>query len=119
MKALGDHYERLAADWLRCQGLQILERNFRARTGEIDLIAMDASQLVFIEVRARGNPGFSSAAGSVTRRKQQRIIATAQRFLQARPQLKTLACRFDVVTFDPRQAQDDAGIHWIRSAFTA
>ena len=119
MKALGDRYESLAADWLRARGLQVLERNFRARTGEIDIIALDAGNLVFIEVRARGNPAFCSAAGSVTRRKQQRIIATALRFLQSRPQFQTLACRFDVVTFDARQARDTAGIRWIRSAFTA
>tara|TARA_R110000823_G_scaffold91174_4_gene201117 strand:- start:3154 stop:3513 length:360 start_codon:yes stop_codon:yes gene_type:complete len=119
VKALGDRYEALAADWLSQRGLKILERNFRSRTGEIDIIALDQGCLVFVEVRARGNPCFSTAAASVTHHKQRRIIATAQRFLQSRPRLQHTACRFDVVAFEAPEAGEPAPIRWIRSAFTA
>ena len=81
MKSVGDDYEARAAGWLQGRGLQLLARNFRARTGEIDIVARDAEHLVFLEVRARSNRCFASAAGSVDRRKQQRIVRTAQAFL--------------------------------------
>lgn len=119
MKTLGDNYEDSAAAFLENGGLQLLERNFSGKTGEIDIVARDGEQLVFIEVRARTNRYFDSAAGSVDMRKQQRIIRTAQLFLQRRPQWANYPCRFDVITFDPPQSGSLPRIRWIRGAFTA
>lgn len=118
MKSLGDNYEDQAALLIQRQGLRILARNFKGKPGEIDIIAQDASQLVFVEVRARSNRQFAGAASSVDRRKQQRIIRTAQLFLQRRPQCANMPCRFDVIAFEPPQSGSDPQIHWIRSAFT-
>lgn len=100
-------------------GLCLLERNFRGKTGEIDIVAKEGVQLVFIEVRARTNRYFDSAAGSVNRRKQQRIVRTAQLFLQCRPQWAGMPCRFDVIAFEPPQSGSLPQIRWIRGAFTA
>jgi putative endonuclease len=119
MKSVGDDYENQAACWLQEQGLQLLSRNFSGKTGEIDIVARDAEQLVFLEVRARGNSRFASAAASVDRRKQQRVVRTAQLFLQCHPRWANMPCRFDVITFEPRQSGCSPGIRWIRSAFTA
>ena len=119
MKSVGDDYETRAAGWLQGRGLQLLARNFRARTGEIDIVARDAEHLVFLEVRARSNRSFASAAGSVDRRKQQRIVRTAQAFLQRHPQWADMPCRFDVIAFEPRQSAGEREPHWIRGAFTA
>lgn len=119
MRTLGDEFEDRAARLLEKKGLRLLARNFRARPGEIDIIARDGNQLVFIEVRSRGNPYFEGAAGSVDKRKQRRIIRTAQSYLQRQPQLAGLACRFDVVTFEPPQSGVDREVRWIRAAFTA
>ena len=119
MKALGDDYEDKAAALVENGGLTLLERNFRGKTGEIDIIARDGQQLVFVEVRARTNRHFDSAAGSVDARKQQRIIRTAQLFLQRRPQWADSPCRFDVITFDPPQSGSHPRISWIRGAFSA
>ena len=119
MKAIGDSFERRAANWLRRQGLQIVERNFRARTGEIDIIARDGGTLVFVEVRARSHSAYAGAAASVTRDKQRRLLNTAALYLRARPSLARPACRFDVIAFEPRQSRPGTEIHWIRSAFTA
>jgi putative endonuclease len=119
MKSLGDNYEKRAAALLQEEGLRLLERNFRAKTGEIDIIARDGAQLVFVEVRARSNRYFDSAASSVNARKQQRIIKTAQLFLQRRPDWANLPCRFDVIAFEPPQSGTSPRIRWIRSAFTA
>ncbi len=99
--------------------MRLLARNFRGKTGEIDIIARDREYLVFLEVRARSNQKFSTAAGSVDRRKQQRILRTAQLFLQRHPELARLPCRFDVIAFEPRQSSNSLDIHWIPGAFTA
>ncbi|MFV8818269.1 YraN family protein [Haliea sp. E17] len=115
----GDYYEVRAAQWLQARGLHILARNFRCRCGEIDLIARDRQHLVFVEVRARSNPRFVSAAASVDQRKQRRLLRSAQLFLQQHPQLARMPCRFDVIAFDPRQSVPDAQPHWIRAAFTS
>lgn len=119
MNSLGEDYEERAARWLEERGVQLLARNFSGKTGEIDLIARDGEHLVFVEVRARSNRAFSSAAASVDRRKQQRIVRTAQLFLQRHPALAQLPCRFDVIAFEPRQSGNRLEIHWIPGAFTA
>ena len=118
MKTNGARFENAATELICQQGLRIIARNFSARTGEIDIIALDENTLVFIEVRARSNPYFLSAAASVDRRKQQRIIRTAQIFLQRNKQLSNLPCRFDVIAFEPRQSTPETSSQWIRSAFT-
>ena len=119
MRIAGDEYEDRAARLLQNEGLTLLARNFRARPGEIDIIAREGNQLVFIEVRSRGNSRFESAAGSVDSRKRRRIIRAAQFYLQRQPQFAGLACRFDVVAFEPPQSGVEREVRWIRAAFTA
>lgn len=118
MKSLGDQYESLAASWIQQQGLNIVARNFRCRVGEIDLIGRHGPHIVFIEVRARGNPRYASALASVDRRKQVRLIRAAQWFLRKHPELADLPCRFDVIAFEPPQSATEQTPLWIRGAFT-
>jgi putative endonuclease len=119
MKSLGDDYENQAVNLILKQGLQVVALNFSGKTGEIDIIARDNTSLIFMEVRARSNRYYASAAASVDKRKQQRIVRTAQLFLQSHPQLANLPCRFDVIAFEPPQSGTSSRVHWIRSAFTA
>lgn len=119
MNASGEHCEDRAEQFLREQGLQVIARNFATKTGEIDIICKEGSTLVFVEVRARSNVRFAGAAESVDRRKQQRLIRTAQMFLQRHKQWAQFACRFDVVAFEPRQFATQHAPTWIRCAFTA
>lgn len=119
MKALGEDYENRAVTLLQHQGLRVVERNFSSKMGEIDIIAQDGAQLIFVEVRARSSRYFESAAGSVDLRKQQRIVRTAQLFLQRRPHWANTPCRFDVIAFEPAQSGTRPRIRWIRGAFTA
>jgi len=119
MPSRGNKFEARAARLLTASGLTLVARNFGGRTGEIDIIAREGSQLVFVEVRARGNSRFSGAAASVDRRKQQRIVQTAQLFLQHQPRYADMPCRFDVIAFEPPQSGVSRRIHWIRGAFTA
>jgi len=90
--------EDLAAAFLRAKGFAILERNFRAKVGEIDLVARDKDEIVFVEVRARASRGFGGAAASVGGPKRRRLIRAAGVWLQARGW--DGACRFDVVALD-------------------
>jgi putative endonuclease len=93
---LGLEGEDAAARLLENAGLRILERRFRCRFGEIDIIARDRNVLVFVEVRTRRGIGFGSPAESITPRKRQRMATVAQFFLSRR-RLTDLPCRFDVV----------------------
>jgi len=118
LRARGERFEARASEWLGRKGLCLLQRNFRARTGEIDLIMLDGDCLVFVEVRARAHRGFGGASASVDHRKQGRLLRTAQAFLQYNPHYNRLPCRFDVVAFEPPQSPGDQEILWIKGAFT-
>lgn len=119
MQSPGDWYEDAAARWLCAQGWQVVQRNFRCKLGEIDIIALDGECLVFVEVRARSNPRFSSAAASVDRRKQRKLLRAARVFLQHNAHWQARPCRFDVLAFNPRQSLSEPAPQWIRSAFSA
>ena len=95
MNRRGEPAESLAAAFLEREGLRILERNYRCRFGEIDLVAAAGATLVFVEVRARASEAFGGAAGSITAAKRKRLVAAARHDL-ARHRADS-ACRFDVV----------------------
>jgi putative endonuclease len=109
--ASGARAEQLAENFLRAQGLELIERNFRCRMGEIDLVLRDRDTLVFAEVRLRSAGNFGGAAASVDQAKQRRIVAAARHFLAGK---RERPCRFDVVVLD-RLAPD--AIEWIKDAF--
>lgn len=107
--------EDFACRFLQGRGLEVLARNYRCRRGEIDLVMKDSGCIVFVEVRYRGNARFGSAAETVDRRKQARVIATAQHYLQRHRDAAGAPCRFDVVTLSP--GSPSAPLQWIRDAF--
>lgn len=85
----------------------------RYRGGEIDLVMIDGTDFVFVEVRSRASARFGGAAASVDLRKQRRLALAAQLFLSGRFGPRAWpACRFDVVAIEGER------LHWIRSAFT-
>lgn len=108
----GAREEDLALRYLQARGLHLVDRNVRARGGELDLVMRDAETLVIVEVRKRAHRGFGSAAESVDIRKQARIVLAARSLLAQRPELARLPARFDVVALDA-----DDRIDWIRAAF--
>jgi putative endonuclease len=105
----GAEAEELAALFLARHGLVIVERNWRRRVGEIDLVALDGEVLVFVEVRLRRRSDFGGAAASITSAKRARMIAAAGLYLARLRQ--TPACRFDAILLD---ALDAARIEWLR-----
>jgi len=98
-QSLGKLGEDLACEELRRRGYAILDRRYRTRFGEIDIIAREAGDVVFIEVKARAGDEFGGGAAAVTGWKQRRIGQMATDFL-ARRGLLDQPCRFDVVTVD-------------------
>ncbi|MBK5964707.1 YraN family protein [Thiocystis minor] len=110
--SVGEEMERLAESFLTRQGLRCIARNHRCRYGEIDLILREAAMLVFVEVRFRRSTRFGNPAETVDARKQRRLIATANHYLQLHP--SALPCRFDVVAISGQNQ-----IQWIKHAFTA
>ncbi|MCW8857593.1 MAG: YraN family protein [Kangiella sp.] len=113
----GDKVELFAENHLKKQGLTLVEKNFNSRYGEIDLIMLDSSALVFVEVRFRANTRFGSGAETVNLRKQQKIIKTAHLYLQANKKMQQRDCRFDVVSVT--LAAQEPLIEWHQNAFQA
>ena len=109
----GQAAENQACEYLQKKGLRLIERNYRCRQGEIDLVMSDADTIVFIEVRYRSNPAFGSAAESVDRRKQSKLIVTATHYLQQAPCHAQRPARFDVISMSGNS------LEWIRDAFQA
>lgn len=105
--------EHIAATFLQSKGLKLIAQNYHCRFGEIDLVMQEGKTLVFVEVRMRSNAAFGGAASSITPQKQQKLILTAQHYLQ---QHGDLPCRFDVVLMSSKQAGQ---IEWITNAFSA
>lgn len=112
----GRNFEEKALRFLRQQGLQLITRNFRCRLGEIDLIMLDARCLVVVEVRYRNDNRFASAALSVDRHKQAKLLRTAAVFLSSQRRYSNHNVRFDVIGFNRTQA-GDCTLQWIRDAF--
>ncbi|MFA6312872.1 MAG: YraN family protein [Sterolibacterium sp.] len=109
----GAQAEALAAAFLSRQGLRVLERNWRVRGGEIDLICEDHGSLVFVEVRLRQRSDFGGAGASITPAKQRRLILAARHYLAGK---RERPCRFDAVLLD---GLTETNIDWIRNAFEA
>lgn len=96
---LGQEGEALARELLEQKGYRIVERNARTRRGEIDLIAMDGTVLVFVEVRTRSSHTFGTALESITWRKRQKLRELAMEYLQTTGGFVP-AFRFDVIAID-------------------
>lgn len=117
---IGQHTENMARQHLEKQGLVFIAQNYHCRRGEIDLIMLDQQVLVFIEVRYRAVADYGSGAESITHRKRQKLIISAEYFLHTHPHLQRNICRFDVVALyqDPAHTAT-LRINWIKSAFDA
>lgn len=125
-KKLGNQIEALVCNYLRQQKLKLIDRNYRCRLGEIDLIMSDQSTLVFIEVRYRQHHHFGSSLESINLIKQKKIIKTAEYYLLSQQLSEKMTCRFDVVGVKPATNKlvgsisklDSAQVEWIKNAFS-
>lgn len=91
--------EGRAARFLKKSGYRILEKNYRTRSGEIDLVVEKGDLLIFVEVKNRADDSFGTALDAVTREKQKRIVKAANHYL-SRTSPDELNIRFDVIAVD-------------------
>jgi putative endonuclease len=112
---LGAHGERIAAAYLPRAGLRVLDRNWRCREGELDIVAREGTALVFCEVKTRRGTGFGHPVEAVTRAKQRRLRLLAQRWLAAHHE-HAPDLRFDVVGVLVRPVRPPLVRH-LRAAF--
>jgi len=107
----GREGETLAAAYLEKRGVKILEKNFRSRIGEIDIIAMDSQTLVFAEVKTWSAYGIDSLEYAIDAKKKHKIIETSKYFLSLHRKYRYMPIRFDVIFVSPK------GITHLASAF--
>jgi len=112
---LGKESEQLAVDYLQKEGYKILQRNYRIRGGEIDIVAKDNNTLVFIEVKSRTTTRYGHAIQSLTRQQQMRISKSALSYMHQH-QLNDQSARFDVVAIQKNQYMGTE-IRLIKNAF--
>ena len=121
----GAEIELATERWLKKQGLEPLQRNYRCREGEIDIIMLDKEHLVFIEVRYRKQNKYGDGLESVNWRKQQKLQKAAAHYLLQHTQYNNYPCRFDVVAVCPcnkaaQYSNRNAKLQWswIKNAFS-
>ena len=115
---IGKKYEAHAAKFLRNQGYRIVAKNFQWRGGEIDLVAVNNSVIIFVEVKYRSNENYGLAAETVTPAKHRKLIRTAPYFLQRHDEFSLMDARFDVIGMTPSPSEKDIDVDWIKGAFT-
>lgn len=112
----GSMAEDLALRYLQKHDLTLLERNFRSRFGEIDLIMQENNTIIFIEVRSRKNTAFLHPVETIDQRKRNKIRKTSQVFMKKTSAWNLYNWRFDVITLTGGSA-DGMKIEWIKAAF--
>lgn len=110
-RTTGSHYERKVAAFLQKRGFEILEMNFRCRSGEIDLIAQDGEYLVFVEVKYRSSGSAGSALEAIDARKTAQVRRVAEVYLYKKRYPENTRCRFDAAGVDGEK------ITYIKNAF--
>lgn len=108
-KNFGNTGEILAEKFLCEKGFEILARNFHTREGEVDLIARDATQIVFVEVKARRNAKFGAAIESVSEEKLNKIVMAGEQWLQQN-NLDGASYRVDVIAIDSGKIEHFEGV---------
>lgn len=113
-KKIGDEGEKRASDFLLGKGYKIIERNWKSKGGELDIIALKDEILVFVEVKTLPNACRDMLMSLLGKEKQQRIIKTAKHFLLKHRQYSNSYIRFDVIVLD---MQDLPPVYHIENAF--
>jgi putative endonuclease len=113
-RRLGAFGEDAAARWYEARGFEIVDRNWRVREGEIDLVARRGRTIVFCEVKTRSSDRFGSPVESVTATKQRRLRALAARWLAEHP-ARHGEVRFDVASVTPAGASPTVAV--VEAAF--
>jgi len=112
---IGSQGEDIAVSFLEAQGYSVLDRNYRQRFGEIDIVAIERGVLVFVEVKTRKNDRYGNPFEAVDIRKQQKLSRMAQDYI-SRNNKEDIAARFDVVAVRLTQ-NSPPEVELVRNAF--
>ena len=115
-QSLGRWGEERAAEFLKAKGYRILERNYKNKIGEVDLVVSNKKDICFIEVKTRRSLAYGQPYESVTRRKQRKIACVALAYLKHRFGTVDVNARFDVISII-REKSGRARIEHIPHAF--
>jgi putative endonuclease len=116
-KELGLRGEQEAARLLKKRGYKILEKNFRSRLGEVDIVAREGETIVFVEVKTRASENFGSPKEAIDTRKRRRIIRASLDYLNRSRAYGDRGIRFDVVTVEKKGGRFTAEL--MKNAFEA
>ena len=94
---LGREGEQLATDYLTDRGYRVLDRNWRCRLGELDIVALDGRELVVVEVKSRRSTAFGDPLEGVTDEKLTRLCVLAGAWRRAHPRIRAASSRIDLV----------------------
>ena len=114
-KIKGNEGESRAVDFLKSKGFLIIERNWRTKGGEVDIIVQKGEYLVFVEVKTLPNGTADMIQRELNYQKRQRIIKTSKRFLLKHRQYSNSYIRFDVIVIDMPGLEP---VYHIENAFT-
>ena len=115
-RKIGEQTEAIASDYLKSQGLSLIEKNYHCRGGEVDLIMQEQDTLVFVEVKYRQSTGYGGAAAAVSATKQKKIKHCVTFYLHQKGLNEyNTPCRLDVVTLEGNLKEPH--IHWFKNAF--
>jgi putative endonuclease len=114
----GKTWELTASKFLAERGIDIIARGYRCRLGELDLVGLDGTTLVVVEVRARASGAHGTAVETVGPRKQRRIVNATRHFLMRNPAWFARPIRFDVIAVDGIDTAEPR-MRWLRGAFEA
>jgi putative endonuclease len=117
-----NHYRQMIGAWgedqavayLIEQGMKVMQRNFRTREGEIDLIASDGDSLVFVEVKTRTNDSFGFPEEAVTEDKMEHIYSAVEEYLTKNLDVENW--RIDIIAIQGKPGTDDIQIEWFKDA---
>lgn len=115
-RASGRHWELVAAEHLREQGLTVVELGYQCRLGELDLVCLDDETLVIVEVRARSSGARGTALETIDFHKRRKLVNATRYFLMRHPAWFERALRFDVVAVDDIDTATPR-LRWVKNAF--
>ena len=110
-RELGSFYENIACEYLLKNNFKIIDRNFRTKYGEIDLIGFDGTYLVFVEVKYKKNNKLGYAIEAVTKRKAEQVRKMAYIYLYIKKYSINTDIRFDIISIDNNK------LEWTKNAF--
>ncbi len=116
-REIGNKYEEKACEYMQKQGFHVLERNFRCRQGEIDIIGEQDGYLVFAEVKYRMTQRAGAAEEAVTYAKQKRICRTADYYRYKYKIGDDRPVRYDVIAIRREAKEEKEEIYWYQNAF--